>query len=153
MFHAAETLLQQETREEKITFDIDSQTAMLTLMGDTVKSKWVMKTMETMHELGTSNQVWLSWVKAHNNFAPNEKTDELAKAVAILVHGPEYNLPKPMRYNKQLIKDEVQRRWKTERMNVEGHCQTKMFSHSRTRKEPYSSTVQTKEYSVRHSDG
>ena len=41
-------------------------------MGDIVKSKWVMKTMEAIHELGSSNQVWLSWVKAHNNFAPNK---------------------------------------------------------------------------------
>ena len=41
-------------------------------MGDIVKSKRVMKTVEAMQELGSSNQVWLSWVKAHNNFAPNK---------------------------------------------------------------------------------
>ena len=127
VFYAAETLLQQDRREEKIMFYIDSQAAILALMGDTVKSKWVMKTMEKVHELGTSNQVWLSWVKAHNNFAPNEKADELAKAGANLVNGPEFNLPVPIGYNKQLIEDEVQRRWKTEWMNVEGHRQTKMF--------------------------
>ena len=134
-------------------FYIDSQAAILALMGDTVKSKWVMKTMEKVHELGTSNQVWLSWVKAHNNFAPNEKADELAKAGANLVNGPEFNLPVPIGYNKQLIEDEVQRRWKIEWMNVEGHRQTKMFSHTQTRKEHYSSTIQTKEHSVRQSDG
>ena len=56
-----------------------------------------------------------------------KKADELAKAGATLVNGPEFNLPAPIGYNKQLIEDEVQRRWKIEWMNVEGHRQTKMF--------------------------
>ena len=62
-----------------------------------------MKTMETMHELGASDQVQLSWVKAHNNFAPNEIGDALAIAGATQVNGPEYNLSKPIGYNRYLV--------------------------------------------------
>ena len=127
VFCAAETLLKQHRREDRITFHIDSQATIQALMGDIVKSKRVMKTMEAMHELGSSNQVWLSWVKAHNNFAPNEIADVLAKVGATLVNGPDFNHPVPAGYNRQLIEEEVQRRWKTEWVNTEGHRQTKMF--------------------------
>ena len=68
VFCAAETLLKQHRREDRIAFHINSQATIQALMGDLVKSKRVMKTMEAMPELKSSNQVWLSWVKAHNNF-------------------------------------------------------------------------------------
>ena len=58
--------LKQHRREDRITFHIDSQATIQALMGDIVKIKRVMKTMEAMHELGSSNQVWLSC--NNNNF-------------------------------------------------------------------------------------
>ena len=75
---AAEALLIYEDCDP-ITFFIDSQAAILALVGHTFTSRTVKECFDVICKLANTHTVTLSWVKAHAGHELNELADEQAK--------------------------------------------------------------------------
>ena len=92
----------------------DSQATIRSLQSTKIRSKTVLKTLESLNNLGTKNQVILQWIPAHSGYAGNEQADELAKKGTKLTQIANYPIPKCTWKNKidKLIKNKVERRWK-----------------------------------------
>ena len=75
----AAEMLQNNTRQKKITFFTDSLSAIDTLEKTTINSKTAIECHQALNDLGGLNTVTVSWIAGHEGHWGNEKADELAK--------------------------------------------------------------------------
>ena len=79
IFHAANKLLELQTRNENIIVFCDNQATLLALEETKLKSNTTKLTVESLNRLGTVNSLALRWIPAHCGLEGNEKADKLAK--------------------------------------------------------------------------
>ena len=65
---AADILLGKNMTNKSITILTDSQATLKALQRTKIRSKTVMKTLESLNNLGSTNQVTLQWIPAHSGY-------------------------------------------------------------------------------------
>jgi hypothetical protein len=118
-----------ETKQDgKITIHSDSQAALMALDKVEVTSKTVLAAMLSLDKLALTNEVELTWVRAHIGTAGNERADILAKEGSEIVPmDPEPIAPVPRCQLERDIEDTVEKRW-LERWQAKPEArQSKMF--------------------------
>ena len=125
---AAQKMISIKTPEQKyIKIFSDSQAALRSLANWKVKSKLVYDTMETLNTLAKSClRVELVWIKAHHNYAGNERADELARN-AVFNNVVLFSTYPPHSHFKQQLMSGIYEKW-TETWLEEKTCRmTKIF--------------------------
>ena len=125
---AAEKLLELEVKGKKITFFVDSQSAIMALEKFITKNCLVKQAKENLNNLGLQNRVFVQWIPGHEGHLGNEVADRLAKRGANEIFwGPEPGLPQTNTFFKNLIREWGRRAHDKEWKRREDCRQTKMF--------------------------
>ena len=119
----AQLVLQSAMDFDKVTFFVDSQAALKSLVGATTKSRTVRETLEVLNKLSEKATVVLRWVKAHCGHQENETVDELAKQATLQDLLTKYPIPTSM--VNSIIREKILEEWQKEWDGVPGHRQTK----------------------------
>ena len=121
----AQIVLQTKEDFDKVTFFVDSQAALRSLVGATTKSRLTSETLETLNSLSEKYIVRLRWVRAHAGFANNEAVDALAKQATLQQQLTRY--PMPSSYVNDIIRRNILFEWQKEWNGVAGHHHTKVL--------------------------
>ena len=114
---AAEALIMKGVENKIIKFYVDSQSALKAINKIFTDSQLIDKTKETLNELGTKNDITLSWIPGHSNYRGNEIADRLAKrGNKEKTYGPEPHLPIGKKAEKTMLEGKIQseqiKRWR-----------------------------------------
>lgn len=123
----AMALMENSTSNSCITIHSDSQAAIHAFNKVRLTSKIVIDTIRTLNELGTHNQVVISWIPGHSGHSGNERADSLAKLGALARYpGPLPAIPIPLSSISMVINNWVSMSHATRWENLEESCrQTK----------------------------
>ena len=121
----AQLVLQNIGNSKKVTFFVDSQAAIRSLVGTTAKSRTVCETLDVLNKLSEKVVVVLRWVKAHCGHQDNETVDEIAKQATMQELLRKY--PIPASAVNSSIRERILTEWQEEWDAVPGHEQTKIF--------------------------
>ena len=112
----------------KIWIASDSQAALLAITGHVIKSPLVRLIRDQLNLLGDSQDVHLTWVKAHVGLPGNEMADSLAKlATREFQDGPEPLDYAPLAVVEDLIWHSQHKLWNQKWHNEQAYRQTKIW--------------------------
>lgn len=107
---------------------VDSQAAIKALVSPIIKSELVLKTIETLNEVGLNNSIIFHWVRAHVGTDGNERADELAKEGASTPKNDNGEFADvPFAHIKGIISEHIITRWNNYWINHPDLRQSKLF--------------------------
>lgn len=124
---ASDALLRLEPEQEEVTFYVDSQAALLSLISETTGSKMVKMAFESLQQLAAHMRVKLVWCKAHIGTYGNEIVDKLAKEATLGENVPYFNFPMPKAHTNQVIRQSTINLWQSEWCNSVKYSDAKVF--------------------------
>lgn len=122
----AEAIIKDKIKHSKITIFTDSRAALMAVSNMVLSSHLAKRTVYALNAASKTNEVEISWIKAHAGLQGNEEADRLAKEGA-QGGAPCTDVKQPAAPLKLAILKRLKERWLREWANKPGHRQSKYW--------------------------